>query len=107
MKNLALIKVGGSLVTDKARPLTAREDMMHIVAQGIRKAHEEFPDIEIVVANGAGSFGHYLASQAAGSDPNERILAIHESVVLLNRMFVSYLTEEGLPAVSIVPSDFI
>jgi isopentenyl phosphate kinase len=107
MNPLALIKVGGSLITDKTKPLTTREDMMRTVAQGLRKAHEAFPETSLIVANGAGSFGHYLASQKGGSDPNERILAIHESVVLLNKIFVQHLTEEGLPAVTVIPSDYI
>jgi len=107
MNKLALIKVGGSLITDKTKPLTTREDMMRIVAQGVRKAHDQFPETALIVGNGAGSFGHYLASQEAGADPSERIYAIHESVVLLNKIFAQHLTDEGLPAVTIIPSDYI
>jgi isopentenyl phosphate kinase len=106
MKSLALIKVGGSLITDKTKPLTTREDMMRVVARGIRNAHERFPETAFIIGNGAGSFGHYLASQES-NDPEERIHAIHESVVLLNKLFVQHLTETGLPAVSVVPSDYI
>lgn len=107
MKNLVLIKVGGSLITDKAKPFTTREDMMRSIAASIRAAYEKFPESAFLIGNGAGSFGHYLASKEAGNAPQERIYAVHESVVLLNKIFVQHLSEAGLPAASFVPSEHI
>src|SRR5437868_6079518 len=107
MKNLAMIKIGGSLITDKTKPFTVREDMMDVVAEGLHQAYEKFSEKSFVIANGAGSFGHYLASKEAGDNPQERIDAVHESVVLLNRLFVQHLTGKGLPAVSVIPGERI
>lgn len=107
MQPLHLIKIGGSLITDKTKPFTVREDMMDIVANGLRQAYEKFPEDSFLIANGAGSFGHYLASKESGNNPQERIDAIHESVVLLNKLLVQHLTEKGLPAVSIIPAQHI
>ena len=107
MNPLALIKIGGSLITDKTKPFTVREDMMRIVADSVHIAYEKFPENAFILANGAGSFGHYLASKEAGENPQERIDAVHESVVLLNRLFVQHLVERGLPAISVVPAEHI
>jgi isopentenyl phosphate kinase len=107
MKDLALIKIGGSLITDKTKPFTTRDDMMRLVAEGVYIAYEKFPENGFLIANGGGSFGHYLASKEAGDDPQERIDAIHESVVLLNKLLVQHLIEKGLPAASIVPAEHI
>jgi isopentenyl phosphate kinase len=107
MKKLALIKIGGGLITDKSKPLSVREDMMRILAEGLREAHAALPENAFIVGNGAGSFGHYLASKESSDTAEERITAIHESVVLLNKLFVGQLIKIGLPANSIIPSDYI
>jgi len=107
MNQLVLIKVGGGLITDKSKPLSLREDMMLVVAEAIRVAHEKHPEDSFIIGNGAGSFGHFLASKDPDGNKEERMTAIHESVVLLNKIFVQHLVEAGLPAVSVVPSEHI
>jgi isopentenyl phosphate kinase len=108
MKTLVLIKLGGSLVTDKTKPFTAREDMIRMVAKSVRLAREKFPAAAFLVANGGGSFGHYLASvHADAGDENAdkfRISEIHQSVLRLNMLVAQEFAKENVPAFSISPS---
>ena len=49
-----VLKIGGSILTDKTRGDAARQDEISRVAQEIA-AHPE----DLVLVHGAGSFGHY------------------------------------------------
>jgi isopentenyl phosphate kinase len=59
---LTLLKLGGSLITDKNQKATLRPDVLQRIAQEIAQAqHEEaFP---LLIGHGSGSFGHYEAKQ--------------------------------------------
>ncbi len=111
MRTLVLIKIGGGLITDKTKPFTVREDMMRVAAQGIHLAIVKNPNASFLVANGAGSFGHYLASQEAEQNTEAarvaRIKGIHESVEKLNQLFTRHLLANDIPAISISPSSCI
>ena len=111
MSNIVLIKIGGGLITDKATPFSVRDDMMKTAADGIRRAKVKYPQLSFVVANGAGSFGHYLASKSAETDSPSahqlRVRGIHESVARLNNIFTRHLLDAGISAFSMSPSSFI
>lgn len=107
MKKLVLIKIGGGFLTDKTKPFTIREDSMQAAADGIKRAMMMFPKYSFLVANGAGSFGHYVASETNSKTPSERLSAIHQSVVELNSVFSTYLRNAGVPAFTITPSSII
>ena len=51
---MILIKLGGSIITNKQKPLTARISEIKQIASHLRKIKEPF-----VVVHGGGSFGHY------------------------------------------------
>jgi isopentenyl phosphate kinase len=63
MKELVLLKLGGSLITDKTRPYTPLLDVMDDLSQQIVTALRSQPDLRLVVGHGAGSFGHVAASE--------------------------------------------
>jgi len=58
-----LIKIGGSLITDKTKPLSYRQDVMLRIAQEIARIRQEKPDIKMIIGHGSGSFGHVVAQQ--------------------------------------------
>jgi isopentenyl phosphate kinase len=62
MKELVLLKLGGSLITDKTRPYTPLPDVMDDLALQIVTALQSQPDLRLVLGHGAGSFGHVAAS---------------------------------------------
>jgi isopentenyl phosphate kinase len=63
MKELAFLKLGGSLITDKMKPYTPLLDVMDDLALQISTALKTQPDLRLVVGHGAGSFGHVAASE--------------------------------------------
>ena len=100
MKHLVFIKFGGSFLTDKTKPLTIRDDAMQkAVAELTTLFEKKSNDIGVIIGNGAGSFGHFLAKELGTSSPYARS-AIHSSVVELHQMFVSRCLQEKLPVFS-------
>ena len=63
MQELVFLKLGGSLITDKTKPYTARLDVMDDLALQIKTALQTHPNLRLVLGHGAGSFGHVPASE--------------------------------------------
>lgn len=59
---VTLVKLGGSLITDKNRRATLRPDILKQLAQEIRSALDEKPDLPLIIGHGSGSFGHFEAN---------------------------------------------
>lgn len=98
-----VLKLGGSVITDKERPETVDRDALDRAAAALAAASDR-----LVVIHGAGSFGHYHASEHGvsttdGTRDDEAIRAIHGSMKRLNRAVVGALAEAGIPAVPVHP----
>lgn len=63
MSELILLKLGGSLITDKTRPYTPRLDILLELARQIHAARQSRPELALVLGHGSGSFGHVAAKQ--------------------------------------------
>ncbi len=63
MPDLTLLKLGGSLITDKSRPNTARTKTIQRLAQETAAAVSTMDEL-LLVGHGSGSFGHAAAAQA-------------------------------------------
>ncbi|GAB4465943.1 MAG: isopentenyl phosphate kinase [Anaerolineales bacterium] len=63
MKELVLLKLGGSLITDKTQPYTPRLDVLDDLALQVKTALQNNPALRLVIGHGAGSFGHVPASE--------------------------------------------
>ena len=63
MSELVFLKLGGSLITDKAGELTARPRVIRRLAREVRTALNKRPDLKLVLGHGSGSFGHVVASR--------------------------------------------
>ncbi len=59
VRELVFLKLGGSLITDKNQRYTARLDRLSHLADEIRTALTDLPDLRLVLGHGSGSFGHY------------------------------------------------
>lgn len=95
---LALVKLGGSVLTDKSAYRTPRLDNLKRLAQEIAAAHGP-----VVVVHGAGSFGHVLAKKhdlSRGDDGNpdrRRAFAqVLADVRRLQLLVVDALADAGL-----------
>ncbi|HEX9739569.1 MAG TPA: isopentenyl phosphate kinase [Ignavibacteriaceae bacterium] len=107
---VTFIKLGGSLITDKNTPYTARIDIIERLVGEISQALEESPDLRLLIGNGAGSFGHQSAAKygtADGfSDSKGRFgfAYVQNDAVRLNRIVVEKFLDKGIAAVGFQPS---
>lgn len=67
-ENLQLLKLGGSLITDKAQPHAARSEVMRKLAGEISAALEDAPALRLILGHGSGSFGHVVGRRYGTRD---------------------------------------
>ncbi len=106
--DLVFLKLGGSLITDKARSHTARHDVIQRLATEIGSALRQTPTLRLVVGHGSGSFGH-AAAKAFGFErgqprTGEGFAAVARAAAALNRLVADALHDAGIPFVVIAPS---
>lgn len=107
---MILLKLGGSLITDKHRPETSRPHVLSRLAQEIAQARQEQPELPLVVGHGSGSFGHTAAARHGthlGASSAADWLGFAEvwaAAQRLNRLVIDALIEVGLPAIAFPPS---
>lgn len=109
-ENLIFLKLGGSLITDKDHPQTARRDMLERLAGEIFDARSINPGICILLGHGSGSFGHTTAKKHGtrqGVRTKEEWLGFAEvwkDARALNQIVLEALLQKGLPAIAFPPS---
>ena len=61
-RRVVIVKLGGSLITDKTQPSTARPE---VIARLAKEIAEALPELEghLLLGHGSGSFGHVAASR--------------------------------------------
>ena len=59
MKEIVLIKYGGSIITDKTKPLSIDYSIINKLNHQIKEILQM--GLSVIVGNGGGSFGHYYA----------------------------------------------
>ncbi|HEV7784573.1 MAG TPA: isopentenyl phosphate kinase [Thermoanaerobaculia bacterium] len=112
MPDLLLLKLGGSLITDKAGEESPRREVIARLAEEIARAIAGAP-FSLLVAHGSGSFGHVAARRhGIGRGPlsAEQLAgacATQERAAALHRIVVAALIEAGAPAFSIAPSSCV
>lgn len=105
-----LLKLGGSLITDKDKPYTPRLDKLADLAEEIKTALGSNPGLQLILGHGSGSFGHVAAKKYGTRDgvmTKEQWLGFTEvrlQAAELNRYVVTSLFEAGLPAMPFPPS---
>lgn len=104
--SLVFLKLGGSLITDKTRPYTARLEKLDELAAQIATALHENADLRLVLGHGSGSFGHTAASQfdtrrgVSGPEAWRGFAEVWYQASRLNRLVIETLRHAGLPAVT-------
>jgi isopentenyl phosphate kinase len=109
-KEIVLLKLGGSLITDKDKPFTPRLDKLADLAQEIRTVLDSNPELLLILGHGSGSFGHVAAKQYGTRDgvhTREQWMGFAEvrfQAAELNRHVMKSLIHAGVPAISFPPS---
>lgn len=108
-KELVLVKLGGSLITDKSKAETPRDGEIMRLAKEIREARAE-GNLDAIVGHGGGSFPHRPASQYKtaqgyfGQKSATGIAVVQDAAARLNRIVVKALIDAGEDAMSFQPS---
>lgn len=104
-----VLKIGGSVITDKNGELEARTDVIDRLAGEIERAAIK----RLVVIHGGGSFGHTKAQQYGIKDglkdPSQlaQFAETHHVMTVLNGLLMDSLIWHSVPAVSVTPSSVI
>lgn len=112
MKNLILIKLGGSVITDKSSRKKANLAVINQLAREIAVARKKTADL-IVVAHGQGSFAHVPAKKYRTIEGNINknsaygASLVRQECLELNSIVLNSLLKAGLPAVTFEPAAFI
>jgi isopentenyl phosphate kinase len=112
MKNLILIKLGGSVITDKSKEYTPKEINILRLAKEIRSAQKQFSG-KIVVGHGSGSFAHTPASRyqtKQGIIRRDSLIGaatVEDAARKLNMIVVKNFLSQGIPAFSFSPASFL
>lgn len=107
-KELILVKLGGSLITDKLTPYTERKDVIDRLAVELKESITE--SRQLVVGHGGGSYPHQSASKykthlgVVDAESFEGIAKVQNDASKLNRIVVDSMLENGLNAISFQPS---
>ncbi|MCX8175638.1 MAG: isopentenyl phosphate kinase [Candidatus Bathyarchaeota archaeon] len=108
-ENLKILKLGGSAITDKAKPCHIKLNVLKRVVKEVSAA-KQYP---LIIVHGGGSFGHPLAEKYKlnvgfeGEWQVEGFVKTHQAMVSLNKIVVNMLVREGVNATSIQPSAFL
>jgi isopentenyl phosphate kinase len=109
MNKLLVLKLGGSVVTEKAKPLTPNLLAIERLADEISQAQPS----KLILVHGGGSFGHPIAKKyyiADGFRDKSQLAGFsetHEAMVSLNKIILKSLLRKGVPAFGMAPSSFL
>lgn len=106
-KEIILLKLGGSLLTDKIKPFSIREDVVKKAVQQVIDAN-----IKLIIIHGGGSFGHphakkYSITKGLDQSIPDQIFGLaetHQSMNKFNSYLINSFLEKKYPVLSIQSS---
>ena len=104
---MILIKLGGSIITNKAKPLSARKSSIDKIVRALKKIDES-----IIVVHGGGSYGHYWSVKYnMHTKPayynTHGVSVVKNSMVELNKIILDSFLKNKLNPYCLPPTDFI
>lgn len=100
-KGISILKIGGSVITDKnTEENIAKHDQISRIAKEVSGFEGK-----LIIVHGAGSFGHPQAKKYQITDKfnAKGSIITHNSVKILNQLFIDYLVDNEVDAVSLHP----
>lgn len=104
---MILIKLGGSIITNKEKPVTPNNIAIKKIALQLRKVKEP-----MIIIHGGGSFGHYwsvkydMHTKPARYD-TKGVSVVKNAMIELNHIILKLFSESGLRPYCLPPSDFM
>ena len=104
---LVLIKLGGSVITYKEKPLSANYKAINNISKILSKL-----EIPLIIVHGGGSYGHYWSVKfdmhtKLQKYPPRGISVVHSSMLTLNNIIIYSLNKYRLNPYGISPSSFL
>ena len=104
---MILIKLGGSIITNKEKPLTTRKKVVEKIVKNLKKINEP-----LIIVHGGGSFGHYWSVKYDMHTMPKRydmhgIAIVKNSMIDLNRIILDIFVKNKLNPYSLPPTDFM
>ena len=104
---MLLIKLGGSIITNKKKPLSAKRKTIDNIVYSFRKINEDF-----VVVHGGGSYGHYwsvkydMHTKPKKYDP-KGVSIVKNSMIELNTIILDSFLKNKMNPYCLPPTDFV
>lgn len=104
---MILVKLGGSIITNKKKPLVARKSTIDKIANSLKKIDGPF-----AVVHGGGSFGHYWSVRydmhTRPARYNQRgVAVVKNSMIALNKIILDSFLKNNLNPYCLPPTDFM
>ncbi len=104
---MILIKLGGSIITNKKKPLTPRKKTIDKIATALRKIDEP-----MVIVHGGGSYGHYWSVKYDMHTKPAKysirgVSVVKNSMVELDKIILDSFLKNKLNPYSLPPTDFV
>lgn len=101
-----MVKLGGSVITDKSKPFSYRSDVVSALAEEIASS-----DQQVVVVHGGGSFGHTVAKQyglsSASPTGPQGVTQTRDAMFELNRLVCKTFMEFKVNPYPFAPFDVL
>ena len=112
MHQLIVLKLGGSLITHKDRPLSPNALGVRLVGRTVSRILRRHSDVKLILIHGGGSFGHYYASKFHASTDtrnisSEGIAKISEAMIHLHSLVLKEMVGEGVRCRTIAVSEIL
>jgi isopentenyl phosphate kinase len=110
LSELVFVKLGGSIITDKQQPFTARPEMIRRLAGEVAVALKARPQLRVLLGHGSGSFGHiparkYHVRRGIAADGDWwGFVETGGAAARLNRIVADVFLSAGVPVWSTQPS---
>lgn len=105
LSNITIIKLGGSIITDKSKPYTPRLKNIQRFTREIKKINTP-----LIIAHGSGSFGHTSAKKYGGGKGYVSTIGISKvsyDAMWINNIVMDILIKNELPAISLRPASIL
>ena len=107
MSKMILIKLGGSIITNKGKPQSARRKTIDNILKQIKKINEP-----VILVHGGGSYGHYWSVKYGMHTKPARyslkgLSVVKNSMIELDKIILDSAAKNKLNPYSLPPTDFM
>ena len=104
---MILIKLGGSIITNKEKPLSVRGKTINNLAKSLKKINEP-----MIIVHGGGSYGHYWSVKYSMHTKERKydlrgVAIVKNSMIELNKIILNSLLKNRLNPYCLPPTDFM